>query len=190
MRTTEKLALLTALQKMVKSALDDTRAEANEELLEAFEEDGVTKKALRLGGVKVGDFIVVMSTGKWRITDSAAFLDFALTYGFAREIRSIKSEYLNEVLNHLEREFPEALEVTVEPDPKWENYVENVAGTPTYLDSGEVVPGIEFVGQTVKNTQVRGCKPEEVGPIIAKMGGIDALLLESKIKQLSSPEEA
>ena len=190
MKLNEQVAVLTALQKMVKARLDEVRAEADEALLADFEEDGVTKKALKLGGIKVGDYIVVLNSGKWAVTDAEAFHEFALDYGFATIQRSIRPEYMNQAIDMMAEEYPEAVDESVKLDPKWENYVENVAGVPTFMDSGMTVPGIEYTGQTVKGTQVRGCKPEDVGPIIAKLGGVDALLLGEPNKQLTEAEEA
>ena len=189
MKVNEQLALLTALQKVVKSRLDEVRAEADDDLLADFDEDGVTKKALKLGGIKVGDFIVVLNSSKWAVEDAAAFGDFALTYGFATVRKSIRPEYMARALEVLSDELPDAVAEDVKLDPKWENYIENVAGTPTFLDSGEAVPGIRYTGQTVKGTQVRGCKPEDVAPIIAQLGGVDALLLGTPQKQLTTSEE-
>ena len=190
MKLNEQVAVLTALQKMVKARLDEVRAEADEALLADFAEDGVTKKALKLSGIKVGDYLVVLNSGKWAVTDTETFNDFALTYGFADVTRAIRPEYMNQAIEMMAKECPEAISESVKLDPKWENWVENVAGVPTFMDSGLTVPGIEYTGQTVKGTQVRGCKPEDVGPIIAKLGGVDALLLgEPNDKQLTTPEE-
>lgn len=169
--------MLTALQKMVKERLDEVRAEADAELLAAYEDDGVTKKALRLGGVKVGDFVVVMNSGSWAVEDEEAFEDFALSYGFAEEERGVLPEWRARALEVLERELPEAISRTVKVSPKWQGLVRNVGGVPVYLDSGLEVPGLRFTGQTVKCTQARGCRPEDVAPIIRGMGGVDALLL-------------
>ena len=106
MKPSEKVAVLTALQKMVKAELDVARREADDDLLAAFDEDGVTERALKA----------------------------------------------------------------------------------TFLDSGMAVPGLTFTGQTVKNTQVRGCKPEDVAPIIRQLGGIDALLLPEQTEPFSLEE--
>lgn len=191
MKTTEQLAVLTALQKMVKGRLDEVRREADDDLLDAYDEDGVTKRALKIGGVKVGDHIVVMTTGTWEIEDSAAFEEFALDYGIGTIERSIKPEYIPRVLEILVCELPEAIEETVKLDPKWQSCLTNTGGVATFMDSGLRVPGVTYVGQQVKNTQVRGCKPEDVAPIIASLGGIDALLLPEQptIKSLNAPEE-
>lgn len=177
MRADERVAVLTALQKMVKRALDEARAEADEALLAAYEEDGVQKKALKVAGVKVGDYLVILNKGEWAVADRAAFEDFALAYGMAEVKKAIRPEWAWRVIELCERELPEAVCETVKVDPKWQDCITNVAGVPTYLDSGMEVPGLTYTGQTVKATQVRGCAPEKVAPIIARLGGVGALLL-------------
>lgn len=189
MRLNEELAVLTALQKLVKKRLDEVRAEADADLRAAFDDDGVTKRALKLGGMRVGDHIVVLTGTKWTVEDKAAFEDFALTYGFATIEKSVRLERMAAAIGILETEMPEAIAETVKVDPKWEDYIENVAGTPMFMDSGIEVPGIRFTGQKYKNTQVRGCNPEMVAPILYQLGGVEALLLGEPNNQLTTSEE-
>lgn len=188
MKPAEKVAVLTALQKMVKAELDAARREADDDLLAAFDEDGVTKRALKIGGFKVGDHIVVLNSGQWSITDREAFEEFALTYGFATTERTIRPEWMARAADLVAEEDPAGIEESVKLDAKWQDYIANVAGTPTFLDSGMAVPGLAFTGQTVKNTQVRGCKPEDVAPIIRQLGGFDALLLPEQTEPFSLEE--
>ena len=173
----EQLAVLTALQNIVKERLNEVRAQADEDLLAAYDEDGVTKKALKVGGIKVGDYMVMLTKDEWAVTDAEAFNDFALMYGFATCERGIKPERLFEAYEVLYREAPEVLSDTVRLSADWQKLITNTAGTPTYLDSGMAVPGLAYVGPHVKCTQVRGCKPEAVIPVLQQLGGIDRLLL-------------
>jgi hypothetical protein len=173
----EQLAMLTALQKAVKAKLDEIRAEADATMLESYEDDGVVKKALKVGGVKVGDYIVVLTADDWAVTDAEALEDFALTYGFATSKLAIKPECMDAAVKLIEATDPFMLCETVSLNKDWKNYITNTAGTPTFLDSGEMVPGIEQMPPRVKCTQVRGCKPEDVVPQMQKLGGIDRLLL-------------
>ncbi len=173
----ERLAMLTALQKAVKVELDATRAEADASMLESYENDGVVKKALKVGGVKVGDYIVVLTSGDWAVTDADALEDFALTYGFAKTELSIKPECMAAAVKLIEATDPFMLAETVTLDKDWKGYVANTGGAATFLDSGEIVPGIEPLPPRVKCTQVRGCKPEDVVPLLRQLGGVDQLLL-------------
>ena len=177
MTATEQMAVLIALQKAVKARLDEVRAEADAELLADYEDSGVTKRALKLGGIKVGDFIVALNQGVWTVTDEGAFLDFALSYGFASYATRIRPEWMYRAKEVLLEELPEAIEEYTELDRKWQDYIVNVAGEPQFMQSGMRVPGLAFTGQTVKGTQARGCRPEDVVPIIRRLGGVDALLL-------------
>lgn len=173
----ERLAMLTALQKAVKAELDATRAEADASMLQSYEDDGVVKKALKVGGVKVGDYIVVLTSGDWRITDEEAFFDFALSYGIAYTESVIKPGAQVAAVRIIEEARPELLDETVRLNPKWKDFLTNTGGVATFLDSGEAVPGVEPVLPRVKCTQVRGCAPEDVVPQMRSLGGIDRLLL-------------
>ena len=184
--TEEALAVLTALQKMVKERLDEARAEADEAMLRAYDVDGVSKKALKVGGAKVGDYTVVLSADEWEVTDRDALEDFALCNEVARRYsttpsrveRAVRPEWRSRALDIVEAECPEAVEATVKLDSRWQACVTNRAGLPTYLDSGEIIPGLRYTGRRPKGTQVRGCEPADVLPLLRAMpGGVDALLL-------------
>lgn len=174
---TEQVAVLTALQKAVKAKLDEVRDEADSCLLAAYEEDGVVKKALKVGGVKVGDYIVVLTTDDWAVTDASAFEEFALAYGFASVESVIRPECMAAAVKLLREAEPELLCEEVKLSPEWRKLLTNAGGIVTFLDSGEVVPGVVALPPRVKCTQVRGCKPEDVLPRLRALGGVDALLL-------------
>lgn len=174
---TEQLAVLTALQKAVKAKLDEVRTLADVSLLDSYESDGVVKKALKVGGIKVGDFMVVLTADDFAVVDAAAFEDFALSYGFASVSSVIRPERMADAVAVLEEVAPEVLceEVTLQGD--WKKLLTNTGGVATFLDSGEPVLGVVVIPSRVKCTQVRGCKPEDVVPVVRALGGIDALLL-------------
>ena len=173
----EQLAVLTALQKAVKERLTEVRAAADGRMLEAYREEGVTRKALLLGGTKVGDYIVLFSGEDWEIVDPDAFIEFALSYGLATVERQIRPECMARAVSIIADEAPELLCEVTRLDADWRRYIKPSAGHATFLDSGEPVPGLEPVRQEVKGTQVRGCKPDEVLPALRSLGGIDRLLL-------------
>lgn len=174
----EQLAVLTALQKAVKERLTEVRAAADGKMLEAYREDGVTRKALLVGGTKVGDYIVLLTGEDWEIADSDAFIEFALSYGFATVERQIRPECMARAVSIIADEEPELLREVTRLDPEWRRCIKASAGHATFLDSGEPVPGLEPVCQEVKGTQVRGCRPDEVLPALRSLGGIDRLLLD------------
>lgn len=178
MKVNEKLAILTALKKMVETERKTARKEADAELISAYNESGVKQMALKVGGIEVGTFSITFNSGEWEITDKAAFDDFALAYGFATIERGIKPEYMHRAIELLAEDEPDGITETVRVDPKWIDYITNDAGKPMFLDSGMEVPGVTYTGKTVKGTQVCKCEPETVAPILRQMGGVDALLLE------------
>ncbi len=51
----ERLAFLAALDKRVKPALEDAKDEARAEIMDSYAEDGTDRKAILVGGEKVGE---------------------------------------------------------------------------------------------------------------------------------------
>lgn len=183
MRPTEKLAALTAMEKALKDAIKAARAEANDFLMDSYEDIGVERMALKLDGEKVGEFVVTFNKEGFQVTDREAFEDFALDYGLATVKREIRPEMMESAIKALEDTFePEILSQvvreTVVLHPDWEKAMENVGGVVQYMDSGMNVPGVAAVPKTVKGTMVRGCEPAKVFPIIAGLPeGFNGLLL-------------
>lgn len=183
MKASEEVAVLTALQKAVKARLDEARARLDEEFEELHESCGVERRALTVGGARVGEQLMVTEAGHWEVEDEAGFGDFALTYGLAHEERSIRPGMMESCVKALEDVFEpdvlaEAVETRVVPDAGWERYVTNVGGLPAFLDTGLTVPGLRWVPARMKGTQVRGCKPEDVLPLVGSLeGGVEGLLL-------------
>lgn len=180
MKPTEKLAILTALKKAVDDELKNVREIANEELLDAYEDIGAEKLALKVEGQKVGDFIISFSKESYEITDQNALNEFALDYGFGKEVFEIKPEKYNDAIAYIGAIAPDAVTKKVELSRDWEKGITYIDGECCYLDSGMVIPGIKYVPKMMKNTSVRGCKPEDVLPIMRRIGGIDSLLLEGE----------
>lgn len=184
----EAVAVATAMDKALKGVAKTARAEADSDLMEAYEGMGFEKMALKLSGQKVGEFAVVFAKDGWEVADKDAFEDFALTYGFAKVRRSIRPDMVDSVVSALrdagytEEILEEIVNEEVTVDSDWERYVTSVGGVPTFLDSGEIVPGLEFRPKHPKGTRVTGCKPEEVLPLVAQLpGGVEALLLGGEV---------
>lgn len=178
MKPTEQLAVLTALKKAVDDRIKDIREVCNEELLDDYEEDGVLKKALKVGGVKVGDFVVTMSKEGYVITDKEALNEFALDYGFASFYSEIDPEHMDDAISFVSSKHPDWVKLKIRLSDGWERGITYIDGECCYMDSGMIIPGIEYVPPKVKGTMVRGCKPEDVIPITRRLGGVDQLLLE------------
>ena len=183
MKPTERLAALTAMEKALKDAIKVARAEANDYLMDSYEDLGVEKLALKLGSEKVGEFVVTFNKEGFEITDRAAFEEWALDYGLAEVRRTIRPDMMESAIRALENVFsPEVMAETVEErivvHPDWELAMEKVGKVVQCMNSGMNVPGVRAVPKTVKGTMVRGCDPAKVFPIIAELPeGFNGLLL-------------
>lgn len=176
MNLDEKVAVLTAIQKRAKEMLDELRPELNSEALRAYEEDGVSKRAVRVAGEKVADLIVPMSKEDFEIDDPEAFKAFAQDYGLGAYVKAIDPARMGDAVAYLASEHPEVL---VE---EWRYRDWKPAMTPcgegaTYLDSGMPVPGVRRVKPKPKAPTLRGLKWEAVASAVGALpGGVSGLL--------------
>ena len=174
----EELAVLTALQKAVKARLDEVRAEADDGM-----GDGIEKRTLSVGGTKVGEIAETFAKEGWDVSDRDAFESFALDYGFAHVERRIAPDWMETCVKALESCFDadvldDAIEERVVLDGDWEKRIEKVGDAPCYLDSGAVVPGLEWRPKRHKGTRVTGCDPAEVVPLLRSLpGGVERALI-------------
>lgn len=132
----ERLAFLVALDKRVKPALDDAKSEARESLMGAFAEDGTDRRAILVGGEKVGEVGVSYSKAapyiyRERMADA---LDFLRQVGLVDEA----------------------------PAKGWETKFDLIGGQIVYKPTGEVVDWAGWQPRAAKGASVRGCKPEDV----------------------------
>lgn len=148
----ERLALLIAIDKRLKPELDEAKAEARQDVMEAMQADGTDRKAILVGGEKVGEVGVSYSKAapyiyRERMTDA---LDFLSGYGL----------------------------VDVTPKKGWEAMFDLVGGEVVYKPTGEVVDWAGWQGKTPKSAAIRGCKPDDVLKAFGqRLAGVDALAL-------------
>ena len=76
----ERLAVLTAMQKQIKPALDEAKAIARQEIMEGFAETHTDRRAIIVGDEKVGEIGISYSKAapvilKERMDEAVAFLD-------------------------------------------------------------------------------------------------------------------
>lgn len=76
----ERLAVLTAMQKQIKPALDEAKAIARQEIMEGFAETHTDRRAIIVGEEKVGEIGISYSKAapvilKERMDEAVAFLD-------------------------------------------------------------------------------------------------------------------
>lgn len=177
----EQLAVTMALKKFVTDAEKRIRSECDAELLEGYESKGYKKQELRLNGKTVGEFIVAMAKPGYVISDPEAFSEFGLSYGLAEERRSINPFMMERAIEILEEqlspeEFEQFVKTETVPVDGWEAGLNMVGDVVTYMDSGLTVPGVSYVPEHPKNTMVKGCKPEDVLPVVQQLGGLDRVL--------------
>ncbi len=178
MNSTEKLAVLTAMDKAVKAGAKEARAEADEGLMAIYEDMGVEKVELRVAGQPVGTLQVTYASEGYEVTDLAAFAEFGAANGMAAEKRAIRAEYMDAAIKIVEAHLPEAVEVTVEPVKDLGRMLDHVGGEVVAYGTSEVVPGVSYRPKRAKGTMVRGCEPEKVIPLLASLpGGVEPLLL-------------
>lgn len=177
MKPREQLAILTAIKKAVDQRIKDIRAVADEELLDAYYDDGVEKLALKIDNQKVGDFTVTFTKEGYTIEDQDALNDFALDYGMAYFYSYIDPDKMEDAISYLNEFEPSFIKSGIKLYDDWDKAINYIDGECTYMDSGVIIPGLKYKPREVKTTMVRGCKPEDVLPITRRLGGVDNLLL-------------
>lgn len=132
----EKLAMLCALDKRVTPALRDAKDEARAEIMERYAEDGTDRKAILVGGEKVGEVGISYSKPAPFIyaEQMPAALEFLRQVGLVQET----------------------------PAKGWENQFDLIGGQVVYKPTGEVVEWAGWNPKAAKTAAVRGCKPEDV----------------------------
>ena len=148
----EQLAFLTALDKRIKPALDDAKAEARQEIMDRYAEDGTDRKAILVGGEKVGEVGI----------------------SYSKDVPYIYRERMADALDFLRQ----VGLVTETPAKGWETKFDLIGGQVVYKPTGEVVEWAGWNPKAAKTAAVRGCKPEDVmrafGP---RLASVDAVAL-------------
>lgn len=138
----ERLALLVALEKQIKPALDDAKDFERQSLLDANSDDGTDRRAIMVGGVKVGTVGV----------------------SYSKPAPHIMADRMHDAIMFLaERGLTE-----VSPVKGWESHFTCVAGNVVCTDTGETVDWATWEPACAKSASVRGCDPDDV---MAAFGG-------------------
>ena len=148
----EQLALLCAIDKRIAPALRDAKDEARAEIMDKYAEDGTDRKAILVGGEKVGE--VGISYSKAAPKNYAERMPEALAFlrrvGLVQEI----------------------------PAKGWESKFALIGGQVVFTITGEVVEWAGWTPKAAKTAAVRGCKPEDVMRAFgARLQGVDAVAL-------------
>ncbi|NCA32153.1 hypothetical protein [Adlercreutzia muris] len=154
----ERLALLNAMAKAVKPRLDEAKAEAQDGLMDRFAEDGTDRRAIMVGGEKVGE--VGMS--------------------FTKAAPAVKPGHEREALEAaIEMGLVDWSKVPSVLVKDWQKRFSRVGDAVVEARSAELIDWLEWTPSRAKGASVRGCAPDVVLPALtAKLGtgGIAALL--------------
>lgn len=177
MNTNERLAVLTAVSRIAKAALAEARAQAEKELTEAFAANGTDRARLMLDGTEVGSVTLRTDRKGWEVTDQEAFEEFLADNGQLSVVRRLKPECQHEAWSLLHEEHPHMFEEERKPEQAFLKTFERVGDAVVVSGTDVVVPGVSPCPAKATGIMVAGCKPQLVGPIAARLGGLDALLL-------------
>lgn len=130
----ERLALLAAVDKKVGPALKEAKAEACAQLMERCAEDGTDRRAVTVGGEKVGTVGVSYAKARPVILDAPAAIECLRGMGLTEEV----------------------------PAKGWEDAFTAVAGTVVAKDTGEAVDWAAWEPERPKGASVRIGEPQKV----------------------------
>ena len=154
----ERLALLNAMAKAVKPRLDGAKAEAQRGLMDRFAEDGTDRRAILVGGEKVGEVGV----------------------SFTKAAPAIRPGHEREALEAaIEMGLVDWTKVSSVLVRDWQKRFSRVGDAVVEAQSAELIDWLEWQPSRAKGASVRGRAPEDVLPALtAKLGpgGIAALL--------------
>lgn len=140
----ERLALLAAIDKRVAPLLRQAKDDARAALMEACERDGTDRRAVRVGGEKVGEVGVSYAPAHPAIIDMGAALESLRPMGLVVEA----------------------------PAKGWEEHFTTAGGAVVAKESGEIADWAVWEPKRPKGAAVRGCAPEDVlGAFGARLGG-------------------
>lgn len=155
----EELALLTAMSKTVGDAIKGAKADAQEALMDAFSADGTDRRAIMVGGAKVGEVGV----------------------SFTKPGPAVKPGREREALEAaIELGIIDWSKVSAAFVRGWESRFSQVGGAVVEAQSAELCDWLAWEPSRPKSASVRGCKPGDVVPALkAKLGddGLSSLLL-------------
>ena len=148
----ERLAFLAALDKRVKPALEDAKAEARAEIMDRYAENGTDRKAILVGGEKVGEVGI----------------------SYSKPAPFIYAEQMPAALEFLSQDGI----VLATPARGWANRCDIKGGRVVYKPTGEVVEWAGWNPKAAKTAAVRGCKPEDVLRAFGnRIASVDAIAL-------------
>ena len=176
LKPAQQLAVLTAVQKMVKAKLDELRDQVNEQMIDRFEEDGIDRQRLVLDGEEVGKISLKVKDEGWEVTDQDEFFNWLFDNGQLNETHTVKKGCEEEVFQRLSA-YPWLFDLHEEPKKEFTRTFEKLGDSVIVSGTDVIVPGVAPCKAKAAGIMVTGCKPQQVAPIVARIGGLDAMLL-------------
>lgn len=177
MTKVQQLGVLTALQKMVKDKIDELRGEIYEEMSTGYKKgEGTERKGVVLDGDEVGKVTLRVDKTGWEVTDPIEFEAFMNDNGQMEERWTLKPEYTVDAMARL-KEYPWMFDCELKPREEFTKLFEKCGDAVIVAGTDAVVPGVAPCKAKPMGITVTGCKPQQVAPIVARIGGLDAMLL-------------
>lgn len=173
-----KIAVLTAIKKLAEDELKKARQDADSEMVQLYDGFGTDRAKILLGGTEVGTISLRFSSDAYKVTDKEAFDEFCLLNGLADIKRTIKPEYIYEVMERIKDEMPHAIQEDIMTSKDAYKMLEPNGDVFVLAGTSEVVPGISPAPKQIVGTTVRGCDPKVVMPALQALpGAVDQLLM-------------
>lgn len=172
LKAAQQLAVLKAVQEMVDAKYDELRKQVMDDMLE----DDNERKSLYLDDEKVGTATICFEKNDWKVTDRDEFFNWLFENGQLNETHTVKEGCEEEVFQRLSA-YPWLFDLHEEPKEDFTRTFEKLGDSMIVSGTDVVVPGVVPCKPKAKYITVRGCKPQQVAPIVARIGGLDAMLL-------------
>lgn len=164
MKKEERYAIVSGIIDGFMEPKKALEADIKSDLAKAFKLDGTKQREIRLGGRQVGTLYVAKTKPSIDVVDEAAYRKWLAKSGYVHEVRYINPDKLP--IDEIEKRWPDAVysvpEVT-HPD------VVRAGERIIDANTGEVVDGMAYVPEGIKYVGQRGCKWEDVRPMLEGM---------------------
>lgn len=132
----EELAMLEAIQKKVKTRLDELKGVAKDALMDAYEENGIDRRRIKANGSPIGTVFITFTKAKPVINPARK----------AQALKALTAMGLTEVV----------------PVKDWEKRFTHCGDIVLDAESGELAEWALWEIEKPYCTKVTGCKPEDV----------------------------
>ena len=176
LKPVQQLGILMAMQKMVKAKTDEVRRQVEADMNARFAEDGIDRQRLVLDGEEVGKVSLKVKEECYEVVDREAFFDWLFDNGQLVQTHAVKKGCEEEVWSLLSDK-PWLFECEEEPKKEFAKTFERLGDSIVVSGTDVIVPGVVPAKAKPNGIVVTGCKPQQVAPIVARLGGLDALLL-------------